>query len=201
MLLRGREEIHLEIPRAEPNRKFCQSHRKFRKQALKLKREKEQRERIQNETINLKPPQFSGKNEYLYYVGANDCVKEEVRWRYGLQLVQNIMETEPNPKKKNRNRAKRKSNKSKTDSTSNSMTKVERKALLDERKRMLKTAWSSASDESDEETNTDMPNGLKKFTIEDRKIILQKLLEFLMMVLRTQSKPVRKKTRNPWSFL
>ena len=29
ILLRGREEIHLEIPKAEPNRKFCHSHKKF----------------------------------------------------------------------------------------------------------------------------------------------------------------------------
>ena len=63
------------------------------------------------------------------------------------------------------------------------MTKVERKALLEERKRMLKTAWSSASDDSNEEANTNMPDGLKKFTIEDRKIILQK--------------PVRQKPETP----
>ena len=54
------------------------------------------------------------------------------------------------------------------------MTKVERKALLEERKRVLKTAWSIASDDSDEETNDMMPESLKKFTIQDQKIILQK---------------------------
>ena len=54
------------------------------------------------------------------------------------------------------------------------MTKVERKALLEERKRVLKTAWSTASDNSDEETNGIMPESLKKFTIQDQKIILQK---------------------------
>jgi len=42
------------------------------------------------------------------------------------------------------------------------MTKVERKDLLEGRKRMLKVAWSTASDDDfDEETNEDMPEGLK----------------------------------------
>ena len=55
------------------------------------------------------------------------------------------------------------------------MTKVERKALYNECKRTLKTAWSTASDDSsEEETHIDMPDGLKKYTIEDRKVILQK---------------------------
>ena len=55
------------------------------------------------------------------------------------------------------------------------MTKVERKALLEECKCMLKTAWSTTSDDSSEnEESIDMPDGLKKYTIADRKVILQK---------------------------
>lgn len=54
------------------------------------------------------------------------------------------------------------------------MTKVERKSLLEERKRVLKAAWSSASDDIGEETNDMMPESLKKFMIEDQKIILKK---------------------------
>ena len=53
------------------------------------------------------------------------------------------------------------------------MTKVEQKALINERKRMLKSAWSTTSDDSDEK-NIEMPYGLKKYTIADRKVILQR---------------------------
>ena len=126
----------------------------------------------------MPPPNLSGKNEYLYYVGATDCVTEEVKWWYGFQLVQQVMEKMgENPKKNKKSRARQKSQKSdvKPIDPIPKMTKVERKALLDEQKRMLKTAWSTASDDSSEdEVNTDMPDGLKKYTIEDRKIILQK---------------------------
>lgn len=81
------------------------------------------------------------------------------------------------------NKAKRASRKSKSKSTLSGLTKVERKALLEERKRALKTVWSFASDNSEEEPKIDIPDGLKKFTIEDRKIILQK--------------PVRQKPETP----
>ena len=54
-------------------------------------------------------------------------------------------------------------------------TKVERKALVQERKRVLKAAWTSSSDNSEsEEDAVSVPPNFKKFTIEDRKIILQK---------------------------
>ena len=89
----------------------------------------------------MPPPNYSGKNEYLYYVGANNCVKDEVKWRYGFQLVQQVMDKiRENPKKRKKNQAKRKSQHSKATSTASGMAKVERKALLDECKRALKTA-------------------------------------------------------------
>ena len=67
-----------------------------------------------------------GKNKYLYYVGAEDCIKDEVKWQYGFQLVQEVMEkTGANPKKKQRNRAKRKSRHLKATLVVSGMTKVE----------------------------------------------------------------------------
>ena len=60
-------------------------------------------------------------------------------------------------------------------SSLSSPTKVERRALLQERKRVLKAAWTSSSDDSEsEEDAVSVPPNFKKFTIEDRKIILQK---------------------------
>ena len=114
----------------------------------------------------------------MYYVGAEDCIKDEVKWQYGFQLVKEVMEkTGASPKKKQRNRAKRKSRHSKTTLVVSGMTKVEQKALLEERTRMLKTTWSTTSDDSSEnEESIDMPNGLKKYTIADRKVILRKLM-------------------------
>ena len=124
---------------------------------------------------DFKPSEFTGKNEYLYYVKAQDGIKNEVQWKQGLRSMHNIMEkTNKNPKKRRDNKAKSTSRKTKSNSSVGKMTKVERKALSEERKRVLKTAWSTASDDSDEETNDMMPESLKKFTIQDRKIILQK---------------------------
>ena len=124
---------------------------------------------------DFKPPEFTGKNEYLYYVKAQDGIKNEVQWKQGLCSMHNIIaKTNKTPKKRRDNKAKSMSRKTKSNSSVGKMTKVERKALLEERKRVLKTAWSTASDDSDEETNDMMPESLKKFTIEDRKIILQK---------------------------
>ena len=46
--------------------------------------------------------------------------------------------------------------------------------MWQERKRTLKAAWSSMSDDSEEgEDTTNVPSNFKKFTIQDRKIILQ----------------------------
>ena len=87
-------------------------------------------------------------------------------------------------KKKRKSRGQQKSRHSKDPFVANKMTKVEHKALYDECKRTLKATWSTASDDSNEgEGHIDMPKGLKKYTVEDRKVILQK--------------PVRQKPKAP----
>ena len=108
----------------------------------------------------MPPPNFPGKNEYLYYVEAQDCVKDEVKWRHGFQQVKKILDTKGgNHKKKKRQKPKSNSDKlTKSIATARSqestLTKVERKALLQERKRTLKATWSSMSDNSDDEWDT-----------------------------------------------
>lgn len=52
----------------------------MRKSRARAKQEKE------NEAA-YGPPQFEGKIDYLYYVGAEDCVKMENRWKEGFQMV------------------------------------------------------------------------------------------------------------------
>lgn len=153
VLLRGREEIELDVPNDKPKRKFCKSHRLFRKRALKEKRERAKKEQEEIDAKELEPPKISGKNEYLYYVGAKDCIKNEVKWRYGFQLVQKLNEKEnQNPKKNKRTRIKKAKTTSVKLSSSgkSSLTKVERKVLYNEQKRTLKAAWSSMSDDSEE---------------------------------------------------
>lgn len=75
----------------------------------------------------IPPPNFSGKNKYLYYVGAEDCVKDEVKWRYGFQLVQKAKEQgQPNPKKvKKKRRPKSQKSFSTARTKQSSMTKTE----------------------------------------------------------------------------
>ena len=91
VLLRGRIGVDMKIPLDKQKQKFCKSHRKFCKQALKEKKEKEKRaqEDIAKEHFEPPeiPPEFEGKNKFLYYVGAKDCIKEEVKRQYGFQLV------------------------------------------------------------------------------------------------------------------
>ena len=56
--LKGREEIALELPREKPKRKFCKSHRKFRKQAIREKWELELKECCDQDADQFKPPKI-----------------------------------------------------------------------------------------------------------------------------------------------
>ena len=111
-------------------------------------------------------------------MGAEDAIKDEVKWRYGFQLIQETMEEakdHPEKKKKQRVRRKAKSKESKPDSEKPKMTKLERKLKFKEYTQMMKEAWSSLSGEdTEEELGVTVPDGLKKYTIEDRRIILKK---------------------------
>ena len=133
ILLRGREAQELIMPKDKHKRKFCKSHRVLRKRSLKEKREREKQAEEQLDAEHfvppIIPPEFLGKNEYLYHIGAEDCVKNEVKWRYGFQLLQKMYEKEPqNPKKKKKRVKIPKAKSTKlSDSEKGLMTKVEQK--------------------------------------------------------------------------
>ena len=74
LLLKGREGVEMEIPCDTEKRKFCQSHRKFCKQKIQDKKERGRKESKSDDNSML-PPNFSNKSAYLYYVGAEDCIK------------------------------------------------------------------------------------------------------------------------------
>ena len=141
-LLLKEREVLLDIPYEKPKRKFCKSHRKFRKQALKEKQRTHKTKEDEDKEHFIPPPNFSGKNKYLYYVGVEDGVKDEVKWRYGFQLVQKANEKgEPNLKKqKNKQKPKSQESFSTKKTERSSISKTERKALWQERKRTLKAA-------------------------------------------------------------
>ena len=58
LLLKGREEIALELPSEKPKRKFCKSHMKFRKQAIREKRKLELMQHYDPDVDHFKPPEI-----------------------------------------------------------------------------------------------------------------------------------------------
>ena len=91
VLLRGKEGVDMKTPLDKSKQKFCKSRSKFCKQALNERKEKEKRALGDVDKGYFEPPEtpleFEGKNKFLYYVEAKDCTEEELRWRYGFQLL------------------------------------------------------------------------------------------------------------------
>ena len=98
IILRGQGAQELIMPKDKRKRKFCESHHVLRNTALKEKREckKQAKKQIDEEHFvpPIIPPKLQGKNEYLYYIEAEDCVKNEVKWRHGFQLLQKTYKKE-----------------------------------------------------------------------------------------------------------
>ena len=119
----------------------------YKKSTIEKKKEQERHEERDIDAAHFVPPEippdFARKNEYLYYVGAKDCVKDKVKWRYGFQLVQKTYGKEQqNPKKQKEKKPKESKAISikLSGSEMGSVTKVERKVLREKRKRVLKVA-------------------------------------------------------------
>ena len=84
MLLKGKEDAHLEIPRHQPRHEYCHSHRRAHEQELQKKIESQEKNNQTDKEELCLPLELKGKNEYLYCIGNQDAIKEEVRWQYGL---------------------------------------------------------------------------------------------------------------------
>ena len=95
---------------------------------------------------------LKGKIEQLYYVVTKDAIKEEVRWQYSLQLIEETMGGVDNlaNEKKKRVKPKNKVTTSQSKSNIHKPTKLERKLQFKEYMRQLKEKWSFLSGE---ETN------------------------------------------------
>ena len=121
-----------------------------------------------------KPLEFPNSYEYLLYVKAIYCIKEHKRSFYGLNeaSLQSKDQAKKPRKCKKMKIPKVDSLKSKA-STTMSLSKIERKAQIQEKKCMLKAAWSSLSKSSKQEAAIEVPENFHSYTIQDRSIVLQ----------------------------
>ena len=100
-------------------------------------------------------------------MGAEDCVKEDVRWRYNFQLVKYLNKDKNSNPKKKRNR-KPQVRKAGGNLVNAKMTKAERRYSKQECKKMLKEAWLFGSDDmtDKEEDYTSVPSSISLFKID-----------------------------------
>ena len=77
LLLKHREPVDLSVDSEKKPRRFCKSHQKLRRREIQEKKDRAKLEREKEDKAAYGPPTFEGKTEYLYYVGAEDCVKME----------------------------------------------------------------------------------------------------------------------------
>ena len=112
LLLKGREEVQLTMSKTKATRKFCKSHRVLRKKVLKEQQDLKKRAIEDPDSKHYIPPGLAGKNEYLYYVGAENCVKEEVKLWYGFHIMQKAQKKldYSNPKKERKKANKKDTN-------------------------------------------------------------------------------------------
>ena len=123
------------------------------------------------------PPYLGGKLEYLCYVGAEDSISIEQQWKQGLQMAKPILDPQPQKSQKKRKvRIRKPGNNPLLVEAGKLATKAERKAHREEQKRRVKAC--SSSNDSDEkevgEDHIDVHNTFKRYTIQDRTILLQK---------------------------
>lgn len=120
-------------------------------------------------------PEYEGKTHYLMMINTKDCVKDRVTGCYLTRSSQTTNTTEPKPKKEKKKQDKDSEKSTKTKGSN--LTKLERKAKYNEHKRRLQEIWTTEM-ESEEETRDTMsvPSHFKRYTLQDRKIVLQQPL-------------------------
>ena len=138
LLLKHREPVDLPIELEKKPRKFCKSHQKLRKQEIAKKKQEAKLKQEKEDEATYGPPKFEGKTEYLYYVGAEDCVKMENQWKEGFQMIKPTPVLVPRKSRKKRVQRVKKLGNIPSLQEIAKPTKVERKAHLEEQKRVLK---------------------------------------------------------------
>ena len=141
----------------------------------KPRRQRRYREKRDKKGLRVNPmPMLKGKTTYLRYVGAYDCIKDEVSGLYSMHSTQNKQQTKP--RKQNKKDNKTEQEREQTDEEPNS-TKLERKKKFRELKKTLKGVWTTkmeTSDESDKDKDAiSVPSHYKKYTIQDRHLVVE----------------------------
>ncbi|MCO5577322.1 hypothetical protein L7F22_031150 [Adiantum nelumboides] len=155
-------------------------------------REKRRAKKARSKGVR-RPPTFLGKTEYLLHVEAYDAAKSDHSWKQGIgcQITENPakdLATKPKSKETNPKKKKRatkinencseegsKNTKQTTKSQKETVkpTKKEIKEANRQCKRALKQAWADLSDSAEELENQEIPDNFKRYTIQDRKIVLE----------------------------
>ena len=99
----------------------------------------------------------------------------EQQWKQGFKMVKPVLETQPKKARKKRNPQNKKLGNIPPLVKVGKPTKTKRKALREEQKQIIK-AYSSSDDSKEEVTKDqlDLPSAFKKYTIQDRTILLEK---------------------------
>ena len=77
MLRRQGKGVEVSLKCERKKRRFCRSHQRLLKESTKGYEDEETKAQDTEDGDDSNPPHLSGKNEYLYYVGAMNTSKEE----------------------------------------------------------------------------------------------------------------------------
>ena len=139
-----------------------------------------------------KPPIFKGKTEFLLHVEAYDVAKSEHSWKQGsgckttADLASRIPHKPTRTAKKKvpaRQRQKEEQNEAsskrsirsdKQSKASSKTSKLERKENYKQYKRILRQTWEEHSDSAEEREHQEVPDNFKRYTIQDRTVVLEK---------------------------
>ena len=109
---------------------------------------------------------MKGKNHYLEFVKADDVIKDKVTGCY-LTHIRGVSASAK------RSRSEKNKTIKKDTGKTPKMSNLEQKTTYNEVKRVLKQVWTTATGSSSENEGVEVPSHYKKYTIQDRQILLQ----------------------------
>ena len=157
------------------------------------KREREERRKRTARSKGVKkPPTFEGKTEYLLHVEAYDLAKSEHSWKQGLgcNTTADLAKNEPHKPTRTRKKKVAASQRTKEEQkdvdfkssvqseklskASSKISKLERKKTYKKCMKTLRQKWGDLSDSAEDLEQQEVPDNFKRYTIQDRTIVLEK---------------------------
>ena len=126
----------------------------------------------QIETKTKQMPEIKGKTHFLMLVNASDCIKDKISGRY-LNLKPNLTKSEIKKMKKDLHNSAEVSFEKVDIQGDPILSKVERKKKTGELKQKLKKIWTTDDSEGEIKSGPDVPSHFKKYTIQDRTLVVQ----------------------------